>query len=111
MILNQSDFPGSLADKPEYMRDYDKNQSLFLQEIARLDSLQPGHHGWLNSLFSFQVYADNDGYRVALPSHLHPVKVCDGRYFQDYLLSQTVFPNRYQAATIAARIMQQKMGN
>jgi hypothetical protein len=111
MILTDADFKGSLSDRPEYLQDYGKNESLFLKELEELNVAKPDHAGWFNSLFNFEIYRDVDGYRIALPSRFHPVKLKNHRYFENYLLSRTVFPNQYQARAIAVGIMRERMGN
>ncbi len=111
MILSSEDMPGSMADKPEYADNYGTNQKSFVEEFQELENLNPGHTGWSNSLFLFEIYKDADGYRVAMPAKHHPVRLQGRMYFQDFLLSKTLFPNPYQARTIAARIMQERMGN
>ncbi len=111
MILSPSDMPGSLSDKPEYLDDYEKNDKSFKQEFQDLENLKPDHAGWSGSLYFFKVYKGADGYRVAMPARYHPFRIPDRMYFEDYLLSKTLFPNPYQALTSASRIMQQRMGN
>lgn len=111
MILSTSDMPGSLSDLPEYFDDYEKNVHSFKQEFEELEDLKPGHAGWNGSLYFFKVYKGIDGYRVAMAAKYHPFRLPDRIYFEDYLLSRTLFPNPYQALTIASHIVRQMMGN
>lgn len=110
MILKSEDLKGSILDKPEYEINYSANNHAFCSEFEKLKKLTPGHPGWDSALYFFKIYKDKHGYRIAMPIKFIPKKI-DGRmYFQDYLLSETVFPNQYQALDIAAKIVRAHMG-
>ncbi len=110
MILTRKDLEGSIQDKPEYGCDYSKNYQAFVAEFEDLKKCAPSHPGWSAAIFSFKIYKDELGYRIALPMKCIPHKI-KGLYFQDYFITNTIFPNQYQAADTAALIVRALMGH
>ncbi len=64
----------------------------------------------MKALYFFRIYKGPEGYRIALPKKWLSVEVDGYDIFDDFFLTRTVFPNRFQAMQIAARILDKETG-
>ncbi len=82
----------------------------FGKEFESLRQLRPDHHGWNSALYSYKVCEVEDGYRIAMPARYLPFTVDGYEYFEDYLLSKTLFNSHIGASDTAFKIVFAFMG-
>ncbi|HYX38510.1 MAG TPA: hypothetical protein VE954_35865 [Oligoflexus sp.] len=108
--MKAKDLEGSILDKPDYINGFQENSDHFDSEFSSLRSMAPGDTGWIKALSFFEIYKGKEGYRIALPTKWFPVCVNGYELFENYLLSRTIFPNRFQASKAASNIIMREIG-